>query len=128
MFNASFPVPKAVTRKKGQGAKTRGEARRVAAKEAFERDSLTGQLSAGQGRFDAVMKAAERSGLLTEKSSRIAGRVSPTLVEQAKKRTGIAADTDLIAFALANVALEDDFPDAFKDARGKIDAGLKLGF
>lgn len=121
-------MPKVVTKKKGQGAKTRGEPRRVAAKGAFERDSRSGQLTAGEGRFDTVMKAAERSGLLKEKSSRIAGRVSPTLVEQAKKRTGIAADTDLIAFALANVALEDDFPDAFKDARGKIDAGLKLGF
>jgi hypothetical protein len=89
---------------------------------------MTGQSRAGEGRFETVMKAAKRSGLLEEKSSRIAGRVSPTLVKQAKKRTGIAADTDLIAFALANVALEDDFPDAFKDARGKVDAGLKLGF
>src|SRR5215469_6978039 len=60
------------------------------------------------------MKAAERSGLLKEKSSRIAGRVSPALVEQAKKRTGIQADTDLIAFVLANVALEDEFAEAFK--------------
>lgn len=119
-------MPKFVTKKKGQG--THGQARRVAAKGAFERDSLTGHLRAGEGRFETVMKAAERSGLLEEKSSRIAGRVSPALVEQAKKRTGIAADTDLIAFALASVALEDDFPDAFKDARGKVDAGLKLGF
>jgi hypothetical protein len=23
---------------------------------------------------------------------------------------------------------EDDFPDAFKDARGEVDGGLKLGF
>jgi hypothetical protein len=74
------------------------------------------------------MQAAERSGLLEEKSSRIAGRVSPALVEQAKKRTGIEADTDLIEFALANVALEDRFAETFKDARGKVDADLKLGF
>lgn len=98
-------MPKVADRK-------RGEARRAA----------TGQ------RFEAVMQAAERSGLLKEKSSRIAGRVSPALVEQAKKRTGIEADTDLIAFALANVALEDAFPEAFKSARGQVDSGLKLGF
>ena len=33
---------------------------------------------------------------------RIGGRVSPALVEQAKARTGIETDTDLIEFALAN--------------------------
>jgi hypothetical protein len=87
-----------------------------------------GEARIGQGRFESVMQAAEQSGLLKKKSSRIAGRVSPTLVEQAKKRTGIEADTDLIAFALASVALEDGFSEAFKDARGKIDPGLKLGF
>jgi hypothetical protein len=79
-------------------------------------------------RIEAVMMAAERSGLLKEKSGRIAGRVSAALVAQAKKRTGIRTDTDLIAFALANVALEDDFAETFKKARGTVDAELKLGF
>jgi hypothetical protein len=79
-------------------------------------------------RVEAVMKAAERSGLLKEKNGRIAGRVSSALVEQAKKCTGIQADTDLIAFALANVALEDDFPEAFRKSRGKVDPSLKLGY
>jgi hypothetical protein len=82
----------------------------------------------GLEQFDVVMTAAARSGLLKEKSSRIAGRVSPTLVERAKKRTGIGADSDLIAFALANVALEDNFAEAFKRVRGKVHPGLKLGF
>jgi hypothetical protein len=44
-------------------------------------------------RFEAVMKAAERSGLLRKKSSRIGGRVSRALVEQAKRQTGIETDT-----------------------------------
>jgi hypothetical protein len=79
-------------------------------------------------RIEAVMMAAERSGLLKEKSGRIAGRVSAALLAQAKKRTGIRTDTDLIAFALANVALEDDFAETFKKARGTVDAELKLGF
>jgi len=74
------------------------------------------------------MTAAERSGLLSEKSSRIAGRVSPELVAQAKRQTGIEGDTDLIAFALASVALEDNFAEVFKDSRGKVPADLKLGF
>lgn len=79
-------------------------------------------------RVEAVMKAAEQSGLLKEKNGRIAGRVSSALVKQAKKRTGIQADTDLIAFALANVALEDNFAEAFRKSRGKVDPSLKLGF
>ena len=81
-----------------------------------------------RARFESVMGAAERSGLLKEKTSRIAGRVSPALIEQAKRRTGIESETDLIEFALANVALEDNFAEAFKAARGKIDPDLKLGY
>ncbi|RSU90246.1 hypothetical protein CA256_19630 [Sphingomonas koreensis] len=74
------------------------------------------------------MAAAQRSGLLHEKSGRIGGRVSPALVEKAKARTGIETDTDLIEFALANIALEDKFAEKFKAARGKVDPDLKLGF
>jgi len=74
------------------------------------------------------MRAAEQSGLLREKSSRIGGRVSSALVRQAKRQTGIETDTDLIEFALATVALEDNFAEAFKQSRGQVDPELKLGF
>jgi len=74
------------------------------------------------------MRAARQSGLLGEKEGRIGGRVSPELVRQAKRQTGIQGDTDLIEFALATVALEDNFADAFRAARGKVDPDLKLGF
>lgn len=76
----------------------------------------------------AVRAAAERSGLLHEKSGRIGGRVSPELVRRAKARTGIKTDTDLIAFALANLALEDRFAEAFAAMRGTVDPNLELGF
>jgi hypothetical protein len=78
--------------------------------------------------FQSVMDAAERAGLLKDKSSRIAGRVSRALIEQAKRRTGIESDTDLIEFALANIALEDNFAEVFKASHGKVDPDLKLGF
>jgi hypothetical protein len=97
-------------------------------------DNLSGQdvrvvaKSLERDRVGVVLEAATRSGLMTGKSGRITGRVSPALVEEAKKMTGIEADSDLIAFALANVALKDDFAKAFKDVRGTIDADLKLGF
>lgn len=87
-----------------------------------------GDADAGKARFRAIMQAAERSGLLAGKDSRIASRVSPALVRQAKRRTGIETDTDLIEFALASVALEDDFAEAFRKARGTVDPRLKLGF
>jgi len=88
----------------------------------------TGRVVASKARFEAVMQAAEKSGLLNEKDGRIGGRVSPALVRQAKRQTGIETDTDLIEFALATVALEDNFADVFKESRGKVDPKLKLGF
>jgi hypothetical protein len=92
------------------------------------REPTTGRFVVSKARFEAVMRAAEQSGLLNEKGGRIGGRVSPALVRQAKRQTGIETDTDLIEFALATVALEDNFADVFKESRGKVDPKLKLGF
>ena len=87
-----------------------------------------GRTIPGKARVQAVMQAAEQAGLLRGKGGRIGGRVSPALVRQAKRQTGIETDTDLIEFALATVALEDEFAQAFKASRGKVDRELKLGF
>jgi hypothetical protein len=96
--------------------------------EVVHRHAKTGGFVVSKARFEAVMLAAEQSGLLSGKSGRIGGRVSPALVEQAKRQTGIETDTDLIAFALATVALEDSFAAVFKASRRKVDPDLKLGF
>jgi hypothetical protein len=95
---------------------------------AVKRETETGQPAVSKARFEAVMRAAEQSGLLKEKSSRIGGRVSPALVRQAKRQTGIKTDTDLIEFALATVALEDRFAEVFRESRGTVDPDLKLGY
>jgi hypothetical protein len=79
-------------------------------------------------RVDAVIQAAARSGLMGKKSGRIGGRVSPALVEQAKRLTGIESDSELLEFALANVALEDDFPETFRRLKGTVDPSLDLEF
>jgi hypothetical protein len=79
-------------------------------------------------RVDAVVEAAKQMGLIGEKSGRIAGRLSPALIQQAKKLTGLQSDTDLLEFALANIALRDDFPDAFKKLKGTVDPTLDLEF
>ena len=100
---------------------------RVARKTASAATHVSG-FEESQTPYESVMEAAERSGLLREKITRISGRVSPALIAEAKRRTGIKSDTELIEFALANVALEDDFAEAFEAARGKIDPDLKLGY
>jgi hypothetical protein len=92
------------------------------------RDTQAGALFDDGARVEAVMRAAEQSGLLSGKSGRIGGRVSPALVAQAKRQTGIEADTELIEFALATVALDDGFAAAFRESRGTVDPDLKLGF
>ena len=51
-----------------------------------------------------------------------------SLIQRAKKQTGIVRDTDLIEFALATVALEDDFAEVFRRSRRKVDRDLKLGY
>jgi hypothetical protein len=79
-------------------------------------------------RFVAVMRAADDAGLLGGKSTRIGGRVSPVLLKKAKKLTGIEGDTELIEFALANVALDDNYGKVARKIRGTVDPSLKLGF
>src|SRR6266436_427981 len=124
MVRASAKRPTEHRAKQSPGGLPKGGAGRT---KAIQRDTKTGPV-VGKARFEAVMRAAEQSGLLREKSSRIGGRVSSALVRQAKRQTGIETDTDLIEFALATVALEDNFAEAFKESRGKVDAELKLGF
>ena len=76
----------------------------------------------------AVLARAAESGLTSGKGGRISGRVSPALIERAKARTGLQSDTELIAFALANVAIEDDFVPVFRSLRGTVDPELDLNF
>ena len=124
-------MSKVVEKKTSQGAgkaKRASRSRPVVVVKASPKSTAKAKGARFVIRFEAVMKAAENSGLLREKSGRIGGRVSAALIEQAKKQTGIEGDTDLIEFALANVALTDDFSKVFKESRGKVDPTLKLGF
>ena len=125
MAKASANRPTARSARLSAGRLLKGGAGRT---KAVQRGEETGRLPVSKARFDAVMQAAEQSGLLGEKSGRIGGRVSSALVRQAKRQTGIETDTDLIEFALATVALEDNFAAAFKESRGKVDPELKFGF
>ena len=125
MAKASANKPTARGAKPSTARLLKGSAGRT---NASQRGEETGRLPVSKARFEAVMQAAEQSGLLGEKSGRIGGRVSAALVRQAKRQTGIETDTDLIEFALATVALEDNFAEAFKASRGKVDPEVELGF
>jgi hypothetical protein len=125
---AKTPASRPSARRRGGSPAAEGVHKSSAGRKKLVRpDANTVKVALSRVRFEAVMLAAEQSGLLRGKSGRIGGRVSPALVKQAKRQTGIETDTDLIEFALATVALEDDFAEIFKASRGKVDPELKLG-
>jgi hypothetical protein len=49
-------------------------------------------------------------------------------VTRAKQRTGISSTTELVEYALAKVALEDDFGAKLVARRGTIPPDIKLDF
>jgi hypothetical protein len=76
-----------------------------------------------------VMVIAEEQGLLRgERTQVVRGRMPKALVARAKKRTGIASDTDLIELALANIAVADDYADWLLSLRGAVDREADLEF
>lgn len=95
---------------------------RHVAMEAEERSDPQGE------RIRATLAEAKRAGLLGEKSARVGVRISRELVDAAKAQTGISKDSDLIEYALANIALKDTFAEAFRKSRGTVDPSIKLGY
>ncbi len=72
---------------------------------------------------------AEREGLLRGGRTQIVrARMPEALVTQAKKRTGIKSDTDLIEMALANIAVADEYAEWLLSQRGTIDPEVELEF
>ena len=82
-----------------------------------------------QGRFKEALVMAEREGLLAGGRTRVVrGRMPEALVAQARKRTGLKSDTDLIEVALANLAVGDDYADWLLSRQGTIDPEVDLEF
>src|SRR5437763_13852029 len=81
------------------------------------------------GKRREVMVIAEEQGLLRgERDQVVRGRMPKALVAQAKKRTGVVSDTDLIELALANIAVADDYAERLLARRGTIDREANLEF
>lgn len=74
-------------------------------------------------RRTALLHAAEARGLLGAKDRHLGGRFSETLVEAAKRVSGISENTDLLTYALIKVALEDDFGERLLRRKGKAPKG-----
>lgn len=74
----------------------------------------------------AVMDDAEKQGFLETKESRITARLSRKLVEAAKLKTGIKSDSELVKYAIAQIATEDPFKKAFRELEGSVDPDLDL--
>jgi hypothetical protein len=83
----------------------------------------------GPGKLREAMIIAEEQGLLRgERNQVVRGRMPRALVAQAKKRTGVISDTDLIELALANIAVADDYAEWLIARRGTIDREADLEF
>jgi hypothetical protein len=76
----------------------------------------------------AVIDTARELGLLGGKNSRIGGRIRHDLLAAAKEKSGIASDTELLEYALARVALEDDFGAKLVRRKGRITRDIDLEF
>ena len=83
----------------------------------------------GPGKLREVMVIAEEQGLLRGRRNQVVrGRMPKALVTQAKKRTGVISDTDLIELALANIAVADDYAEWLIARRGTVDREADLEF
>ena len=72
---------------------------------------------------------AKQEGLLHGGRTKILrGRMPEALVSEAKKRSGIKSDTDLIELALANIAMSDNYGEWLLSRRGTIDPEIDLEY
>lgn len=80
-------------------------------------------------RVEEAIATARQQGLLGGPKTRIIrARTNPALVDEAKRRSGIQSDTELIEAALASLAVDDHFVDWLIANRGTVDPSLDLEF
>lgn len=73
-----------------------------------------------------VLSVARDRGLIGAKDRTLGGRVPSALVEAAKARSGIQSDSELLLYALAKVALEDDFGASLLALKGSVPKDVEL--
>ncbi|WP_292598884.1 hypothetical protein [Mesorhizobium sp.] len=75
-----------------------------------------------------VIDTARQLGLLEGENGRIGGRIRRDLIAAAKEKSGITIDTELLEYALAKVALEDDFGVKLVRRKSRVAKEIKLEF
>jgi len=85
-------------------------------------------LRIAEERRTLVLAAARGAGLLGGSRSAIGVRVPGPLIEAAKAKTGVSSTTEIVEYALAKLALEDDFGAKLVARRGTIPKDLNLEF
>jgi hypothetical protein len=76
----------------------------------------------------SVIAVAQEAGMLSGERKPVSARVSVTLMAAVKARTGLTSTTDILEYALAKVAIEDDFGAMLLELEGTIDPDLDLEF
>lgn len=82
----------------------------------------------GSSRIEATLGAARLEGLFEgQKVKQLSGRVHPRLMEAAGSKSGLRG-SKLLEYALAKVALEDDYAEGLLALSGQIDRDVDLEF
>ncbi len=102
---------------------------RTKPKDAGQKIPVPAAMPFGVGsRVAATLSAAAAAGLTTgRKGKRVSGRAHERLFEAAAERSGLEG-SELIEYALAKVALEDDFAAKLLAREGKVGRDLDLEF
>lgn len=91
---------------------------------AFEADTSPPKL-----RRHMILQQAKMEGLIgAQKNKRISGRVSAALLNAAKKRSALTSDNDVIEYALARLAVEENYGERLFRHEGKVPQDLDLEF
>lgn len=89
------------------------------------RSATAGQFPA-RNRREKVVAAARDVGLLEGVRSSIGARIPQLLIEAARARSGLTSTTDVVEYALAKLALEDDFGAKLVARKGRVARDLDL--
>jgi len=93
------------------------------------RGSIGPKPAVSSRRIDDALSIAEQQGLLSGgRTLTVRGRMPSLLVQQAKKKTGIQSDSQLIEAALANIVAADDYAEWLLAQRGTVSKDLDLEF
>jgi hypothetical protein len=72
---------------------------------------------------EELLKQAHQSGLMGARDRQMGGRFPSALIEAAQKASGFSEPTELLTYALAKVAFEDNFGEALLTLEGTVPRG-----